>query len=67
MLYRVTKEQADTNQGKIACNLENTLLSVFVASKGGLLIEQFQMECDQLPEKTFKPLLRINCHAKVSN
>jgi len=54
VLYRVTKEKAATNQRKIVFPLENTLLLVIVVSKSSLLIGQFQIEYDKLPESFFE-------------
>ena len=51
------KEKAAISQWKIACQLENTILFVFVASKSSLLVEQFQLEYNQLPERLLKPPL----------
>ena len=65
MFDRVIEEKAAINNRKIVRRLESTVLIVFEASNGSLLIEQFQMEYDQLPEKIFLTPSRISPHANV--
>ena len=60
MLDRGMEEKAAINNRKIVRRLESTVLIVFEASNGSLLIEQFQMEYDQLPEKNFLTPSRIS-------
>ena len=55
MLYRVRKEKGVICLIKNQMSLDDNLLLVIVASKGSLLVEQFQMEYNQLPEKFLSP------------
>ena len=48
------KEKAAINQQKIVCPFDNTLLLVCAASESKLFVEHFQVEHDQLPEKSFE-------------
>ena len=61
------KEKAASYQRKIVRPLEHTLLPAFVVSKSSLLVERFEMEYDQLPEKYFfnPPPHQISPHAKI--
>ena len=66
MLYRVIKGKVDINLRKIECPLEHTLLLVFVALERSSLVDYFQMEYDQIPEKFLSTIPSNMPHATKS-